>query len=71
MTDHTSELDLAMAMVLPHHDAEGVHFASAAGGAHTAEVWAGAAGFKATATTCEEAFAAAMTGLMAARGGAL
>jgi hypothetical protein len=71
MTDHTSELDLAMAMVLPHHDAEGVRYTLAEGDAHTAEVWAGAAHFEATAATCEEAFAAAMTGLRAATGGAL
>ncbi|MCW2903357.1 MAG: hypothetical protein JWO67_5622 [Streptosporangiaceae bacterium] len=69
LVDHTSELDRALAMVLPHHDAEGVHFAGSEN-AHTADAWIGKTHFEATAPTCVQALAAAITGLHAAIGGA-
>jgi hypothetical protein len=69
VSTHTSELDLALTMVLPHHDAEGVHFAGSED-AHTADVWIGATHFEATAPTCVEALAAALTGLRTRMGGA-
>jgi hypothetical protein len=67
LVDHTSELDRALAMVLPHHDAEGVHFAGSED-AHTADVWIGTTHFEATAPTCVQALAAALTGLRARMG---